>query len=115
MAASSSTTVVIPGGSSKKDRPKRVSGPSKVSWANVVASASTSNPSAKKLNLKFIQPELFEGRPRVIAAAEISVEGAKRWATSLVGCFVGGSLPFAAVNNIADASGQPEVWSMCCP
>ena len=29
------------------------------------------------------------------------MEGAKRWASTLVGCFVGGSLPFLAVTNIA--------------
>ena len=53
------------------------------------------------MNLKFIQPLEREGRPRVVTAAELSVEGAKRWSASLVGCFVGGSLPFSAMNNIA--------------
>ena len=44
---------------------------------------------------------MLEGRPRVTIAVDIAVEGAKRWASTLVGCFVGGSLPFSTVNSIA--------------
>ena len=58
------------------------------------------------MNLTFIQPAMLQGRPRVTMAAAIAEEGAKRWASTLVGCFVGGSLPFSAVNNIAR-----KIWS----
>ena len=71
------------------------------SWASIAAGSKSSPPRAPKMNLKFIPPEQLAGRPRVVTAAGISSEGAKRWSATLVGCFVGGSLPFSAVNNIA--------------
>ena len=44
---------------------------------------------------------MLDGKPRVVTTVAISVEGSKRWASTLVGCFVGGYLPFSAVQNIA--------------
>ena len=100
--AGSSSRNIAPSGSGNRGHTKTLA----PSWAKVASGSTTPSPAAKKMNLKFLQPVLLEGRPRVTTTAEIAVEGAKRWASTLVGCFVRGSLPFSAVNNIAR-----KIWS----
>ena len=81
---------------------KRSTAPTlKGSWASVVAGSKMPHLAVPKMNLKFIQPDQLDGHPRVVTATSVSAEGAKRWSATLVGYFVGGSLPFSAVNNIA--------------
>ena len=101
MAGSSTSLQPSIVGSGKEGQlPKKSSTvPSNGTWATLVAG--TRDPSLKKMKLKFVEPSMFEGKPRVVTAIAISVEGSKRWASTLVGCFVGGSLPFSAVQNIA--------------
>ena len=99
MAGSSSG--VISGGKWAKGPFSKTSDPAKGSWAQIVVGAKSQLPEVKKMNLSFVPPVILAGRPKVVTAAEIAVDGAKRWSSTLVGCFVGGSLPFSAVNNIA--------------
>ena len=84
----------------------RLAAPPSRSWANVASGSSAPLPAVKKMTLKFVPPGEMEGQPRVTTAAEIAVEGAKRWASTLLGCFVGGALPFSAMNSIAR-----KIWS----
>ena len=108
MGSASNPLGASSGNGAKGRSAQRSSGvsPPKGSWANVVAGSKTPSFSAPRMNLKFVPPENLNGLPRVVTAASISAEGAKKWATTLVGCFVGGSLPFSAVNNIAR-----NIWS----
>ena len=48
------------------------------SWAKVVSGNKTPSPEAKKMNLNYVQLVMLEGRPKVVTAAAIVVEGAKR-------------------------------------
>ena len=95
-SSSPNVPVVAQGSGSSSDLPA----PPSKSWANVVTGTKPSH-AQKRMNLKFIQPSMLEGRPQVVIAAKISEAEAKRWASTLVGYFVGGSLPFSAVTNIA--------------
>ena len=74
------------------------------SWAEVVAPGSSQ--AVKAMKLQFIPPALSDGRPRVVAEAALSSEGAKEWAFTLVGHFVGTNLSFSAVRSIARS-----IWS----
>ena len=105
MAGSSSGTNVSSGGQGNRG-PSKQPAPPKGTWAKVVSGDQSLLLAVKRMNLKFVQPVLHEGRPKVVTAAEIAVEGAKQWSSTMVGCFVGGSLLFSAVNNIAR-----KIWS----
>ena len=46
-------------------------------WAKIVSSDKLPIPAAIKMNLSYVQPVILEGRPKVVTAADIVVEGAK--------------------------------------
>ena len=63
----------------------------------------------KPMKLSFIPPpSASNGRPRVIAEADVSEEGSKVWSSTLVGHFVGTSLSFSIVRSIARSIWQKE-------
>ena len=66
-------------------------------------------------SLHYTQPLVENGRVKVVPPIAVAVEGCAAWRSTLVGYFVGKSLPFAVVNSIAhkiwDKMGLMDVLS----